>query len=64
MFSIAFSYENNLNDFEQARIYYNQFLQKYPNSDLTEDAKLSIENLGKTDEEFLESINKDSILEE
>jgi len=63
LFSIAFSYENNLNDFEQARIYYNQFLQKYPNSDLAEDAKLSIENLGKTDEEFLESINKDSILE-
>lgn len=64
LFSIAFSYENNLNDFVKARIYYNQFLQKYPNSELAEDAKLSIENLGKSDEEFLESINKDSTLEE
>ncbi|MFZ4800263.1 MAG: tetratricopeptide repeat protein [Bacteroidia bacterium] len=63
LFSIAFSYENNLNDFDKARVYYNQFLQKYPNSELAEDAKLSIENLGKSDEEFLESINKDSTLE-
>lgn len=64
LFSIAFSYENNLNDFVNARKYYEEFLQKYPNSDLAEDAKLSIENLGKSDEEFLESINKDSTLEE
>ncbi len=63
LFSIAFSYENNLNDFVKARKYYEQFLQKYPTSDLAEDAKLSIQNLGKTDEEFLESINKDSIVE-
>lgn len=62
LFSIAFSYENNLNDFVNARKYYEQFLQKYPNSELAEDAKLSIENLGKSDEEFLESINKDSTL--
>jgi TolA-binding protein len=62
LFSIAFSYENNLNDFGNARKFYDQFLQKYPNSELAEDAKLSIENLGKSDEEFLESINKDSIV--
>ncbi len=62
LFSIAFSYENNLNDFVSARKFYDQFLQKYPNSELAEDAKLSIENLGKTDEEFLESINKDSVI--
>lgn len=62
LFSIAFSYENNLNDFVNARKFYDQFLQKYPNSELAEDAKLSIENLGKSDEEFLESINKDSVI--
>lgn len=62
LFSIAFSYEDNLNDFVNAKKYYEQFLLKYPNSELAEDAKLSIKNLGKSDEEFLESINNDSIV--
>lgn len=61
LFSIAFSYENNLNDLENARKYYESFILKYPKSELVEDAKLSIEHLGKTDEEFIESINNDSL---
>lgn len=63
LFSIAFSYENNKNDFVNARKYYERFMQKYPQSELVEDAQLSIENLGKTDEEFLNSINRDSVVD-
>jgi len=62
LFSIAFSYENNLNDFVNARKFYDKFLLKYPNSELSEDAKLSINNLGKSDEDFLKSIHNDSII--
>lgn len=63
LFTMAFSYENNLNDFDKARKYYTEFLQKYPKSELAEDAKLSLDALGKSPEEFLESIQKDSTFE-
>jgi len=56
LFAIAFSYENNLNDYENAKKSYESFLQKYPKSELKDDAQLSMDNLGKTDEEFLKDI--------
>ena len=55
-FLLAFTYENNLNDLSTARLYYEKFLKEYPKGELAEEAKLSIENLGKSAEEFLEQI--------
>jgi outer membrane protein assembly factor BamD (BamD/ComL family) len=55
-FLLAFTYENNLNDLSNARKYYEKFLKDYPTGELAEEAKLSIENLGKTAEEFLEQM--------
>jgi tetratricopeptide (TPR) repeat protein len=55
-FLLAFTYENNLNDLTNARLYYEKFLKEYPSGELAEEAKLSIENLGKSTEEFFNEI--------
>lgn len=55
LFLQAYVYENSLNDYAKAKATYTKFIELYPNSELTEDAKYSIENLGKTPEEIFES---------
>ena len=52
LFLKAFTYDNDLKDFEKAGKYYNEFLTKYPNNDFTESAKFLLENLGKSEEEL------------
>ncbi len=47
IFTEAFIYENNLNDYGKASYYYNLFLMKYPNHPLAESASAGIKNLGK-----------------
>jgi hypothetical protein len=61
IFALAFSYENNLSDFVNAKKYYELYLSKFPNSEMAEDAKLSIKNLGKSDEDYLKDIISDSL---
>ncbi len=57
--------ENNLEDTLNARKYYNEFLEKYPNIEMAESARFSIFNLGKSAEDVMKQIdgNKDSIPE-
>lgn len=63
LFMSAYIYENNLGDNEKAKEAYALFIQKYPNSELSEDAKLAIENLGKSPEEIIGgSLAKDTLL--
>jgi hypothetical protein len=55
-------YENSLQDYGKAKTVYTEFIRKYPESELVEDARISIRNLGKSPEEILESLlKKDSI---
>ncbi len=63
LFLQGYIYENSLNNLQKAKEMYTDFMQKYPNSELAEDAKLAIQNLGKTPEEILESFKnkKDSV---
>lgn len=49
----AFIYDNNLKNINKAREAYNEFLQKFPKSDLADDAMISIDNLGKTSEQII-----------
>lgn len=58
LFLKAFTYDNNLNDVENARKYYTAFLEKYPEDDFADDTKFLLENLGKSDEEILEALTK------
>lgn len=58
LFYEAFLYETMLNDTAKARQYYEDFLQYYPEHELAKDARLSLQNLGKSPEEVIEKILK------
>lgn len=58
LFLKAFTYDNNLNDVENARKHYEEFLEKYPENDFADDTEFLLENLGKSDEEILEALTK------
>ena len=45
--------DNDIKNIVKARAAYQDFLQKYPKSDLANDATLSLQNLGKTPEEIV-----------
>ena len=60
LFLKAFTFDNDLKDFENARIYYEEFLKKYPNNEFEESAKFLLENLGKSEEELKEILERKS----
>lgn len=49
----GFVYEISLMNLNKAREAYTVFVQKYPNHELTDDAQISLNNLGKTPEQIL-----------
>jgi outer membrane protein assembly factor BamD (BamD/ComL family) len=49
----AFIYDNNIKNINKAREAYTVFLQKFPKSDLADDATISLDNLGKTPEQII-----------
>lgn len=53
VFLKAFVYENNLNDLNNAKRYYTEFLEKYPDDEFADDAEMSLQNLGKSPEELI-----------
>jgi TolA-binding protein len=50
---LGFIYANELNNYEKAKIYYQKFLERYPNSELAISAKFELENLGRKPEEII-----------
>jgi TolA-binding protein len=58
LFLKAFVYEDQLRDLDNARKYYLEFLEKYPESDFADDAEMSLKNLGKTPEELILEFEK------
>lgn len=58
LFLSGFCSENLNNDIEQAKFFYEQFIQKYPDHKLAQDAQFSIQNLGKSDEELIRMFEK------
>lgn len=54
LFLKAFTFDNNLKDYDNARKYYNEFINKYPDDDFADDCKFLLSNLGKSDEEILQ----------
>jgi len=53
LFLKAFVYENQLQDMDNAKKYYSQFIEDYPNHPLVKDAEASIKYLGKSPEELV-----------
>ena len=56
MFYEAFTYDADLKDIEKARTAYESFIAKNPDHPFVEQAQIMVANLGKTDEELLESL--------
>lgn len=57
LFLRAFTLDNDLKRIDEARALYEEFLQKYPNDDFADDTQFLLENLGKDDEEIINSFN-------
>lgn len=55
LFMKAFIYENTLMQLEQAKRLYQEFVDLYPDHELAEDARVSIEYMGKPLEELIKS---------
>lgn len=53
LFLKAFVYEDQMNDLDRAKQYYELFLEKYPDNEFADDAKVSLKNLGKSPEELI-----------
>lgn len=58
MFLKGFIIENELKNNELAKEVYNAFLNKYPDHQLKDDVQFLLDNVGKTDEEIMEMIEK------
>lgn len=60
LFLKGFLLENDLKKPEKAKEIYESFMQKYPNHAMAKDVNFLIQNLGKSDKEIIEKINKTS----
>jgi TolA-binding protein len=58
LFLKAFTLDNDLQRYDEARELYEIFLAKYPNDDFADDTEFLLKNLGKTDEEIIQSFEK------
>lgn len=58
LFLQGFTFENNLQDKQQARSYYEQFLSKFPDHKLAKQVKLSLDQLNLSPEELIKSFEK------
>ena len=54
-FMVGFIYDNELNDDTKAKEIYEEFIKAYPENDFVDDATFLMSNLGKTDDEIIES---------
>ena len=56
LFIAAFTYANELGNLERARVAYEKYLRDYPDSSMASTAAFELENLGKSPEELLQSV--------
>ena len=54
LFMAGFIYANELQNFEEAKKCYQQFLKEYPNDDLAASAQAELDNMGLSPEEILQ----------
>lgn len=57
LFMLAFTYDEDLKNFDAARKVYNDFLGKYPTHSFADDTEMLLRNLGKTSEEMLKELD-------
>ena len=64
MFLKAFVFENNIKDLDKAASAYRDFISEYPDHDMTEAAKFSLQNLGKSPEELIQEFEEKNLTPE
>ncbi len=64
LFLKAFTYDNDLNEFDKGGEYYNEYLTKYPSGEFSESARFLLDNLGKSEEELLKKMMEQQKKEE
>jgi outer membrane protein assembly factor BamD (BamD/ComL family) len=57
MFFKGYIYENQLKNLDKAKEIYLQFIEKYPHGDFTKDARIALQNLGKTPEQMVQEFD-------
>ena len=60
LFLQGYVYENNLGNLQKAKEIYQEFLKKYPDDEFADDAKVSLENLGKSPEQLIKEFEEKS----
>ncbi len=58
LFLVGYIYNNDLQVHDSAKIFYEQFLQKFPSHDLAPTVKFELETLGKNPDEALQELQK------
>jgi len=58
LFIAAFTYANELGNYDRARTAYTRYLKEYPDSSMASTAQFELDNLGKSPEELLESLQE------
>jgi tetratricopeptide (TPR) repeat protein len=58
LFMRAFIYDNDLEQYETAGRLYQEFIEKHPDDDFADDAEVLLENLGKSPEEMMQSLEE------
>jgi TolA-binding protein len=58
LFLQAFTLDNDLGRYDEARIKYQAFLESYPENEFADDAQFLLENLGKSEEEIIRAFEE------
>lgn len=58
LFLQGFSHENDLKNLPQAKVCYQDFLNRFPKHELADDVQFSLDNLGKSPEEIIQEFEK------
>lgn len=58
LFLMAFTYDDELKDYDKARELYEEFLRQYPNDDFAQSARFQLDNLGKSANEIIEGFQQ------
>lgn len=58
LFLKAFTLDNDMKKFDEARVEYESFLEKYPNDEFAVSTKFLLDNLGKSDDEIIKQFEK------
>ncbi len=59
LFLRAFTLDNDLKRLDEARALYEKFLELYPNDEFADDTEFLLKNLGKSDEEIIQSFSNE-----